>query len=722
MEGLLNPAALTRGVTALGRGDFLASPADLIRDPLSRYKPPAKVSTVDWAEQNRKFRLPDSGAMVPYDRMRTPYNIGPSDALDEPGVELVVMPKPSRSGGTTIAENYIGKMIDIGPMGRVAWYLGSDDAVKEYCEGAIRPLFEDHPRLAAKIGKARQDNTDTRKRIEGHLLEFLAAKDANFRNREFVFGMMDEPDGWSKFGESPKTQLRGRQRNLGRRRKGMIASHPDKGWRAGVAAAWESTSRGIYVMRCLDCGLFAAAHATKYWPDVDEFKLTYDRDERADMDTRIEQAGRTAGVACPHCGTVHDDKARFAMVDEAGLEGWWMHRGQTLDPVEGIIGTPDDHTERGFWVHGIMVKTSPAAELAKGLEEALCKYERSGGSKVATKALREFLSKQMGEIFEGKSDIEGVSASSLYKRARSDDSLQIGEFPQEAQFITAAIDVGSRKLDVSFRAWDTAGRSWWLDRLTYRQLPGPDGRPRDFSTREEVGVWADLLIDEVILRTFPVVGTELVMPVAQVLIDVSDGNFTWKGREFASRCFRRGLWWSSGASGKWPRLQTIQGVKGWAAPPLPPKPKYQDDKGKRFPRGCWEWSLGVNRLKELTLERLAIKDGGPGHCYFADGISSAYFEEYFNEPLIDGNFEQRGPNESFDLFGYEEAARLMLKPDRADINWNDIDRRPVWARPIPLSPEGGDPSGSRAPAKPEKKQSIFEKFDQRANSNEDDNF
>jgi phage terminase large subunit GpA-like protein len=698
VEILLDPIALRREIARLGGGAYLTDPVDLLQDALSRYRPPDRISTVDWAERNRKFRLPDSGAMVPYDRMRTPYNIAPSDALDEPGVELVVMVKPSRSGGTTIAENYLGKMIDIGPMGRVGWYLGSDDSVKEYVEGAIKPLFEDHPRLAAKVGKGRSDNTDFRKRVAGHLIEFLAAKDGNFRNREFVFGVMDEPDGWTKFSESPKTQLQGRQKNLGRRRKGFIISHPDKGWRAGVAAAWEQTSRGIYVMRCPDCEYFAAAHSTKFWPDVPQFKLHYARNDKLGVDARIAMAGNTAGMACPHCGVVHDDKTRFAMVDEAGLNGWWMHRGQTLDPVDGIQGEPDQHRERGFYVHGLMVKTSPAAELAKGLEEALIKFERSGGSKTAAKALREFMSKQLGEIFEGKKDIEGVSAAGLMKRARTERALQVGEFPAEALFITAAVDVGLKKFDVSFRAWDEEGRSWWLDRLTLRQRPGPDGRLRDINTRERAEDW-DILIEEVIQRRFPIVGTDLAMPVAQVVVDVSDGNVTWIGREFAARCYTKGLYWGGARGPKWPRVQLVQGSPTRTAAELPPKPRLKDDEGRKFPLGAWEWSLGVHKLKELALERLATQDGGPGQCYFAEGLSSEYFDEYFNEPLIEGKFERQGPNESLDLFGYEEAARLMLKPDRADIDWATPARRPLWARPVSLQSEGGDPAAVGTGAK-----------------------
>ena len=91
------------------------------------------------------------------------------DALDEPGVELVVNVKPSRSGGTAYCENYLAKMIDVGPMVRTGWYLGSNDAVKKYCDGTIKPLFEDHPRLQAKVGSGKSDDNETSKRISGQL-------------------------------------------------------------------------------------------------------------------------------------------------------------------------------------------------------------------------------------------------------------------------------------------------------------------------------------------------------------------------------------------------------------------------------------------------------------------------------------------------------------------------------------------------------------------------
>ncbi|MFC4255395.1 hypothetical protein GRI97_08150 [Altererythrobacter xixiisoli] len=718
MEGLLNRSALSREVFALGSGQFFADPLRMLGDGLALFRPPEQISTIEWAEQHRKFRLPDSGALVSYDRMRTPYNIGPSDALDEPGVELVVMVKPSRSGGTTVAENYLGKMIDVGPMGRVGWILGSDKAVGEYCEGVIKPLFDDHPRLRAKIGTGRSDNNDKRKRVSGQLIEFLPANDSTFRNREFVFGVMDEPDGWSKFSESAKTQLEGRQKNIGRRRKGIILSHPDKGWKAGTAAAWVTTSRGIYVMRCAapECRMFAAAYATKFWPGVPEFKLDYAKNERLSDDARVDLASRSAGMSCPHCGTIHDDKARFAMVDEAGLNDWWMHRGQTLDPVRGIEGEPDPHTERGFWVHGLMIKTSPAAKLAAGLEKALIDYERSGGSKVKTKALRELMSKQLGEIFEGKAGIEGVDSAKLQQRASQTaeaPALPRGVFPLAAKFITAAVDVGAGKFDISFRAWDLESRSWWLDRLTIRQRRWPDGRLRNLRTRDRIDDW-DILIEEVILRKFPMEGDpDREMPVAAVAIDVSDGNVTWKGREFARRCLRRKLYWGKPAQ-PWARVRLIQGSPSPKADEVPVRPRQisEDENGKLVAPIVQEWTLGAHKLKELALERLAITDDGPGQCNFAADIDAEYYDEYFNEPLIDGKFERQGPNESLDLFGYEEAVRIMLKPDRRDL-WNNPDRPPAWARPINLhqQPEGGDQAApAEQPARPKETRSIMERM------------
>lgn len=714
---LLDPEGLLDLVEVIAFDGHCADIADIAADELIHLSPPERISTVECAERFRKVRPAEGSTAIPYDRWRNPFNVAKMNALDNPACNLVVVVKPSRSGGTTVAENYLFRMIKFGPMGDVGWYLGSSEAVKQYCDRIVQPMFDDHADLAARIGSGRSDNNDTSKKIGGHLVEWLSANDGNFRNREFLFAVMDEPDGWTakKYAESPKTQLEGRQKQIGRRRKGMIMSHPDKGWAAGVAPAWESTSRGIYIMRCPECSHYAAAHATKFWPEVPEFRLFYQRNPEASQDERLAMAEQTAGMVCPHCGSVLTDEQRFAMIDEASTRpgDGYMHRGQTLDPVAGIVGEMAPTSEWGFWDHGLMLKVSTAAELAKALEEALIKHERSGKRK--TNELREVMSKLLGEIFEGKAGLEGVNAAVLQKRARAESVLSIGECPAQGLFITAAVDVGGGKFDVSFRAWDLEARSWWLDRLTLRQRRWADGRMRDIRPRERIEDW-DILIDEVILRTFPMIGRPgWAMPVAAVAIDVGDGNTTWKGREFARRTLVAGHYWGSSAK-PWSRVRLIQGSPSAKAPALgKPRIISRDEHGKQIEPVVLEYTLGVHELKELAIERLAINDGGPGQCLFADGIASNYFEEYFNERLIDGKWERNGPNESLDLFGYEEAVRLMLDPDRKDINWNGK-RLPPWATPVPVSVGGGDLSTEAKAAAPEaflppRKQNIFERFD-----------
>jgi phage terminase large subunit GpA-like protein len=87
----------------------------------------------------------------------------------------------------------------------------------------------------------------------------------------------------------------------------------------------------------------------------------------------------------------------------------------------------------------------------------------------------------------------------------------------------------------------------------------------------------------------------------------------------------------------------------------------------------------------------------------------------FNEVLMEGKWVRNGPNETLDLYGYTEAARLMLQPDRASIVWSKPESRPVWARPISLTvTEPEDETESPATPKPapatQPKQSILDRF------------
>jgi phage terminase large subunit GpA-like protein len=676
-----------RDLTNLAEYRYCADPVQIAIDATDLLTPPEDISTTECARRYRKIRTVEGSGHILWSLDLTPYLQGPQDALDDPNVQEVIIPKPGRTGGTVAFENHLFKRMRFGPMSDVGWYLGGPDEVKSYCDKQITPLLEDHPEISAKLGSGRSDNTITKKKLSGRFIEYLAASNKTITGRQFGYMVGDEIDTFPKrIRASFLQQARVRGRALGNKRKVGMTSHPDAGWTDGIGSAWIDSSRGIYVWPCPDCGGWSSPWPTKYWPDIPRSELWYVKMPEAGRDERIAKAMETAAMQCPHCGSLLTDEQRKAM----SLIGQWIHRGQTLDIHAGPMGKPESNPSMGFWIHGLMSMMVTNAELARDLEVATIVFERTR----KTEQMREVLAKIFGQIFEGAGASGMLDSSALIRRARCEDEAEpgdsapeifsVGKCPPEVRFITMAVDVGAAKFDVSYYGWDEEGRSWWLDRLTIRQRMWADRILRDIRTRERIEDWDALL--PFIGRKFPIMGGGyLALPVAQVVIDVGDGNVTWLGREFAARCWKAGMRWGK----SWPIVQLIQGSPTATAPELPPRPKLEDGKGIKFPEGVKEWSLGVHRLKELVLERLAVVDGGPGQCRFADGIASNYFEEFFGERLIEGTWVRNGPNESLDLAAYAEAARLMLKPDRKDINWS-TGKRPPWATPVPVSVEGGD--------------------------------
>lgn len=650
--------------------------------------------------------------------MRTPYNVGPMSSLDDPKCQLLVMVKPSRSGGTTVAENYAFKLMKFGPMTHIAWVLNSDQAVTAYVRKVVKPMFDLNTDLQERVGTERGQDTDNFKVVSGYPVEFLANKDSTWRDREPGFIQVDEPDAAAKrWAASPRIQIDGRQKQLGNRRKAAIMSHPDLGYQSGVGSAFEDTSRGIYVMTCPECQGHAAAYATKYWDDVPQFKLHWTRNEELPTDERVKLAEKSAAVVCPHCGTCLTDQQRRDMVDAAltrddNSRDGWMHRGQRLDPEAGVVGEPDAHTAHGYWVHGIMLKTQDIAKLARDYEQALIKFERSRDAA----QLKEFLSKQLGEIFEGAATTGGVSVRALKKRVEN-AGYDRGYVPRGVKFITVAIDVGKNAFDVMYVGWDLEGRSWIIDRVTIRHRKDDDDVERGINTYERLEDWSVLW--PALDRKFPLQRhPDLVLPVAVAVLDDGDGNATWKARQFARQAKMRGYCWSDGYV-VFNRLVGIKGQGGKRPALEAPRLVEKDQEGNPVEPRLYEYTLGVDKLKEQTIERLSIaleerpdpRDPGnpnarivvapPGYVHFPREFETSYIEQFFGETLVDGKWSRHGRNESLDLFGYAEAGRQMLGPDRDAIDWKNSP--PEWATPISLSKRSEEAAPAEGP-------SIFDAF------------
>lgn len=716
MEGLFSPARLTREIGDLGHGSYLVEAADLVAEALTLFKPPEDISTVECAEKYRWIATPKGDGRRLWSRSLTPYLVGPMDALDDPAVQEVVIPKPGRTGGTVAIENYLFKLMRFGPMGDVGWFLKSDSEVGAYASKGFKELFDLHPEIAQKVGSGRSDNNLDHKLVDGRTIDLLPANPTKFTNRQFYLMVGDEIDTYTpKICASFIDQTRIRGRAMGSDRKVAMASHPDRGWVTGIASAWVETSRGIYVWPCAECSLWSSPHPTKYWPDVPRTMLLYDRaPEGADKDEAITLARDTAALACPHCGALLDDAQRHEMIDL----GSWMHRGQTLDAKLGVCGEREANTAMGFWVHGTMSKMITNAELARDIEGARSSWRATR----KVDRLREVTAKVFGEVYEGAAEGASLDTATLTKRRTAardtGHGFEAGSVPDGVLFLTQSVDVGHGKFDLLTVGWDRSGRSWLIDRRTIRQRMLRDGTLADIRPVERIEDWH--VLDDYIDRRVPLQSEpERGMPIAVTLIDAGDGNVTWKAYEYARRMSGRA----------WKGFSAVRVIKGSTSPktdevPANGKPIAKDQQGREVRPVIRLYTLGVHKLREQALERLAVDDGGPGQVRIADGISRKHIEEFFGERLIGKEWVRTGDNETLDLFGYCEAGRLMLQPDRKDIHWSDAEQRPVWAKPVPLFSEGGDQAdlgdeeSESERAKPRSKMiAKYERMNRRTRSN-----
>lgn len=702
---ILGRQELAEQARLLSSHQFCTSPADTAASLLDRLLPREGMSTIEWSTTRRIIRKPD-GTRTSWSAKRSKALLPIAEAHDNPDVREIIVPKPSRIGGTMIAENFAAKCLDSGPSWDVGWYLAGPTEVASYADRVLRPLMEDH--FPGRLPKAGTDgNTKTLKRIGSQIFELMVMSGKTTTNRQFGYIVFDEPDSYPKAWRSNfLEQGRQRQGDLGTDRKIYACAHPDIGWSGGIAAAWVLSTQGIFIFRCPSCGCHGSPYPTKYWQDVPRFRISYEQaPEGTPIDKRLTLAGRTAAIACPNgCALGEADRAR--MIDE----GSYMHKGQILDIEAGIVGEVEENETWGFWVHVLMSEQVPLSNLARQLEGAIEHKERTG----KTDKLKQILVRTFGEVSEGAGDLKGLDARALKDRTRDlaageqPIGYRMGTVPDGVLFLTLSVDVGGGKFDILVKGWDRERRSWLIDRRTIRQR-SHDGLLRDIAPAKVQDDWN--VLEAELDRLYPLQSDPgKALPVAVMTIDASDGNVTWKAYEFARRMDHK-RW------GAWRRVRCIKGSTRTTAEPLPASPTKisRDSEGKPVLPVVTLHVLGVHKLKEGVLEDLAIEDHAPGQCYFATDTPDKAYEELFNEPLVDGQFVRNGPNETLDLNAYAEAGRLMLQPDRKDIRWDLPERRPVWAQPISLEPEGGDPE---APAgegdvrpKQAPKKDILSRFD-----------
>lgn len=250
-----------------------------------------------------------------------------------------------------------------------------------------------------------------------------------------------------------------------------------------------------------------------------------------------------------------------------------------------------------------------------------------------------------------------------------------GKVPAGVRFLTAAVDVQSSKFVVHVQGWGIGLESWLIDRFSITASKRPEGdRTAAIEPAAYLEDW-DVLTDQVLERTYPVVDSEVQMPVRLVMCD-SGGKSGVTAKAYAYYRWLR-------KRRKHFRFRLVKGSSRMdAATATLTWPDASDRKDrKQGGRGDVPvWLLNTTVFKDLVVGDLARTDEGPGFVHLPKWLENdeGFFSEIVAEQRTDKGWKNVGNarNEALDLHVYNRAACKVLKADK--INW---ERPPVWAKP-----------------------------------------
>ncbi len=601
------------------RSEFAASPkvaqaiaangAKLTRSFALGLRPPPKITVSSWAEKHRRFS-DDSPKPGPYRSSVAPYLTEPMDKLSvhDPASVVSVM-KCAQSGGSVLAENWIGYIADVSP-GPTMYVQATINAALDWAEEKMQPAIECSPRLNPEAGGAMLGQTDrsragsTKKRIRYRKGAWLLLAGANsaatLRQHSIRFAIEDDldqfPDDLDKQG-SPEGMVDARLRTYARQgiSKRLKICTPTLKGASKIEAAWSVSDQRRFYLVCPAC-------AARFDPVFFDLKWESDQPE-------------TAALAPPCCGVI--------------IEHWQMagllQTGQWLATVEIDGEKPPRHMEAetfcewqrrplgarqpGYHITGLISAFMTFAQLATGFLAAQGDVNK----------LKTWTNLDLGEVFELRGDAPAAETLATLKET----GWRANQTPWGPCVATMGCDVQGDGIYFELVGWGEGLASWTLDKGF---LPGPTDVPGE-------GAWERL--DKMARRLIVWPGGRET-PIDQIIVD--GGYNTAAARAFCARN---------------PRRMVIFGRDGWTRPILGrgdatayvTKGKRagrasvkQDDKA--FIVGTYGAKLAWFGYLRASLKAAIAEAGGAPHqmvrgrVHFSEDCGEDYFDQLTSEACV----------------------------------------------------------------------------------------
>jgi phage terminase large subunit GpA-like protein len=159
---------------------------------------PDRLKPSEWAEQNRILPAHVTAEPGPWRNERTPYLAGIMDAVAEPGVETIVVPKAAQVGFSEAIRNCLGFFIDHDP-GPALMVMPDQKSAEELITERVRPLLEYTPAVARHVTSRAWDVKKSSIRLTTMSIYVgWAGSSQALKSRPIRWLFLDEPDEYIK--------------------------------------------------------------------------------------------------------------------------------------------------------------------------------------------------------------------------------------------------------------------------------------------------------------------------------------------------------------------------------------------------------------------------------------------------------------------------------------------------------------------------------------------
>jgi len=404
-----------------GRTFFIKSAcAGLELDPLT---------TVDeWADEKRVLNTVASREAGNYRTKRTPYlrEIMQVLSVTETEVNDVVVMKATQIGGSEVANNFIGYIIDCAP-GPILYMLPTVELAERHSRNRIAPMIESTPSIATKVHPTKSrtgGNTVLAKNFVGGALYMAGSNSGSaFRNVSIRFLILDDIDGFEPDigGEgSPVSLAERRTDTYSSRKKILKISTPTQKGGSLIEKEFQKSDQRYYHVPCPFCDTL---QILIFSTTNEEYGLKYTAENGEITD---------AWYTCMRCREKINEHYKSRMLKK----GRWIPR-------------QPNRKKRGYHISGLL---SPLGFVS--WRQIAQEYIDAKNDPMALKV---WVNTRLGEPYE----VAGEQPEWENLRLRCEPYPPMKP-PPGVVFITFGVDVQENRIVIVIRGWGVGEESWLI--------------------------------------------------------------------------------------------------------------------------------------------------------------------------------------------------------------------------------------------------------------------